>query len=276
MTDAVLPAKPEAEEGKVLSISGSDSARFRVALLNDVLGCIVPPGTDEKIKMERLGAAMDALAGFAPKNEVEGMLAAQAVSMNAAAMMALRQAMAPGLPFEVADKLRRRQRSCLRLSLIWSRPLSAVATTEQRGRSSASNASSCRTAVRPLSAPSRLVLLPPGGASDALPVDEPLGPWSAAQKRSPTRQSERRTSMWCKDTTDRNAMPSSCNARQASLLGTWRQILRPIRRRTCADRRMQDEARRPVRSDARTDAKLAEAVGRSEGNTQWGRGLLIG
>lgn len=52
----------------------------------------------------RIGAAM---AGFAPRDEVGGMLAGQAVALHAAAMECLRRAMIPEQPAEIASKLRR-------------------------------------------------------------------------------------------------------------------------------------------------------------------------
>jgi hypothetical protein len=103
---ANLPS-PRDGGGGLTAVSGSQSTRFRNALLNDVRAAIVPQGASHEVQTARLGAAMDALAGFAPRDEVEGMMAAQAVATHHAAMDALRRALAPGIPAETGDRLRR-------------------------------------------------------------------------------------------------------------------------------------------------------------------------
>jgi hypothetical protein len=47
------------------------------------------------------------MAAFRPKDEIEGMLAAQAVALHFGAMECLRRAMVPNQPFETAAKLRK-------------------------------------------------------------------------------------------------------------------------------------------------------------------------
>lgn len=64
----------------------------------------IPAGTPDDVRDGRIGAAM---AGFAPRDEVGGMLAGQAVALHAAAMECLRRAMIPEQPAEIASKLRR-------------------------------------------------------------------------------------------------------------------------------------------------------------------------
>ncbi len=56
---------------------------------------------------DRVVAACAALAAFKPTNEIEGMIAAQAVALHHAAMECLRLAMNPGQPFEIATRLRK-------------------------------------------------------------------------------------------------------------------------------------------------------------------------
>ncbi len=106
MTDTILPTKQEEGAG-LAAVSGSGSARFRNTLLNDLRAAIVPQGAPPDVQAARLGSAMDALAGFAPRDEVEGMMAAQAVALHHAMMDARRRSMAPSTPVEVADTLRR-------------------------------------------------------------------------------------------------------------------------------------------------------------------------
>jgi hypothetical protein len=99
---------PGGDDGSgLVAFTGSQSPRFRNTLLNDLRAAIVPQGAPTEVWSARLGPAMDALAGFAPRDEVEGMMAVQAVALHHAAMDALRRAMAPGIPHEIADTLRR-------------------------------------------------------------------------------------------------------------------------------------------------------------------------
>jgi hypothetical protein len=50
---------------------------------------------------------MSALIAFKPKDEIEGMLAAQAVALHFGAMECLRRAMHKDQPFDIASKLRK-------------------------------------------------------------------------------------------------------------------------------------------------------------------------
>jgi hypothetical protein len=101
---AAASAVPRLKE----EVTGSDSDRLNGALLRAVLGCVPcsaaeAPGDRER----RAGAALDAVAGFGPRDGVEGMLAAQAVAMHLAGMAALQRSQRPDLPAEVASRLRR-------------------------------------------------------------------------------------------------------------------------------------------------------------------------
>ena len=89
-------------------VGGSRSNAFNNTLANSVLHALwLPAGTPDDVRDGRIGAAVAALAGFAPRDEVEGMLAGQAVALHAAAMECLRRAMIPEQPAEIASKLRR-------------------------------------------------------------------------------------------------------------------------------------------------------------------------
>jgi hypothetical protein len=55
----------------------------------------------------RIVAAFAGLAAFKPTDEIEGMLAAQAVALHQAAMMCLGRAMIPGQDFDAACRLRK-------------------------------------------------------------------------------------------------------------------------------------------------------------------------
>ena len=93
---------------RLKEVAGSDSDRLNGALLRAVLGCLPCSAAEAPEDRERrVGAALDAVRGFGPRDAVEGMLAAQAVAMHLAGMAALGRSQRPGLPAEVASWLRR-------------------------------------------------------------------------------------------------------------------------------------------------------------------------
>jgi hypothetical protein len=102
--DALL--KPAGSPLKPLA--GSDDPRFNNVLLNAVADTLWRPSwlTDAQ-RQDRIGAALAAVRGFNPRDEVEGMIAAQAVAMHQAAMECARRAMHPEQTMEAADRLRR-------------------------------------------------------------------------------------------------------------------------------------------------------------------------
>jgi hypothetical protein len=93
---------------RLKALAGSDDPRFNNVLLNRVLGTAWIPDrlTDER-REDEAGAALAAMRGFAPRDEVEAMMAAQAVALHNAAMECARRAMLPEQPSEAADRLRR-------------------------------------------------------------------------------------------------------------------------------------------------------------------------
>ena len=89
---------------KLASWSGSDDPDFQVHLVKAAIGAIHNPSwLSEADQDEAAKAAMAAMAGVAPTDEVEGMLAAQMVSTHNAAMECLRRAMLPDQTFEGRD-----------------------------------------------------------------------------------------------------------------------------------------------------------------------------
>jgi hypothetical protein len=61
----------------------------------------------EERRNDIMAAALAGLRAFNPRNEVEAMMAAQAVAMHHAAMECARRAMLPDQPDDAADRLRR-------------------------------------------------------------------------------------------------------------------------------------------------------------------------
>ena len=88
------------------AMAGSDWPEFNDVLLKSTIAAVAA-NTDPDALPQRVAAVSAALAAFKPVNEIEGMIAAQAVALHHAAMECLRRAMLPGQPSEVASKLRK-------------------------------------------------------------------------------------------------------------------------------------------------------------------------
>lgn len=112
---AELSDAPDAQVGRLLkSAGGSDCGAFNKLLVREVLETVwFPPyekGSEaekEDGKETRSAATIAAIKAFKPNDEIEAMLAAQAVALHFGAMECLRRAMLSGQPFETATKLRK-------------------------------------------------------------------------------------------------------------------------------------------------------------------------
>ena len=70
------------------SAAGSRSHMFTTVLLNSVVSaCWCPSGMTQEQRHERCSMAVRAVAAFDPKDEIEGMIAAQAVAMHLGAKL---------------------------------------------------------------------------------------------------------------------------------------------------------------------------------------------
>jgi hypothetical protein len=101
--------------GRLRRLGGSKNDRFNTELVTAAANAVWhhPDETPER-HSDKATAAAVAMRGFAPQDEVEGMLAAQAVGLHAATMECLRRAMIPEQPGEIASKLRRDAVNCAR------------------------------------------------------------------------------------------------------------------------------------------------------------------
>jgi hypothetical protein len=86
-------------------VGGSDWQAFNEVLLGTVLATI--PTNNHDAVPNRIVAASAALAAFRPTDEVEAMLAAQAVGLHHGCMECLRRSLLPGQDAEVASRLRK-------------------------------------------------------------------------------------------------------------------------------------------------------------------------
>jgi hypothetical protein len=89
-------------------LGGSHCASTNEVLVSETLNALwAPPGETQTDQLRKVRAVSQTLAAFKPRDEIEGMLAAQAVALHFGAMECLRRAMVPNQPFETAAKLRK-------------------------------------------------------------------------------------------------------------------------------------------------------------------------
>lgn len=113
--DRVDLRPPNQWAGQFRHLGGSRNDRFNNVLVNSAARALWHFQNEApETRNDKLTAAIVALEGFAPRDEVEGMLAAQAVALHAATMECLRRAMIPDQPGDFASKLRRDAVSCAR------------------------------------------------------------------------------------------------------------------------------------------------------------------
>ena len=88
-------------------MGGSAVDDFNNVILRETLGTIWVPGTEQDGQNKRVLAVMAALKAFKSADEIEGMLAAQAVALHFGAMECFRRAMIPDQQSDIASKLRK-------------------------------------------------------------------------------------------------------------------------------------------------------------------------
>lgn len=94
--------------GSLRWATGSKSPIFGDVLLNSVLNpAWCPSGISKESRDSRYTMALGAVAAFKPQDEIEGMIAAQAVAMHLGSMECFRRAMIPDQPGDAAARLRK-------------------------------------------------------------------------------------------------------------------------------------------------------------------------
>lgn len=88
---------------------GSEKHDFNLTVSREVLSCLRMPeaNVNNETIAPMTAAAGAALEAFKPADEIEGMLAAQAVALHFTAMDCLRRSMLPEQPSEIATRLRK-------------------------------------------------------------------------------------------------------------------------------------------------------------------------
>ena len=91
------------------SVGGSESDDFNLILLSKVLRCVWVENhkTDPEAQTRNAAAVITALGAFQPKDEIEGMIAGQAVALHQGALECFRRAMLPEQPPDIAARLRK-------------------------------------------------------------------------------------------------------------------------------------------------------------------------
>ncbi len=87
-------------KGKLKAIGGSQSDRFNNVLANQALQALWLKNSSPEGRDEKYGAAIAALVGIGPKDELEGMMAAQLIAAHNASMECYRRAMLEEQTFE--------------------------------------------------------------------------------------------------------------------------------------------------------------------------------
>jgi hypothetical protein len=113
-TDGKAPPVPlkipidEAESGKLRTIGGSRSDRFNNAVINSAVNTSwFPLGQSIEDSTQQIFVTVTALRAFAPVDEIEGLLAAQAMAAHHASMECSRLSMIAAQPFECVQVFRK-------------------------------------------------------------------------------------------------------------------------------------------------------------------------
>jgi hypothetical protein len=91
---------PSVYEGRLKCIGGSQSDDFNQVLADQAVKSLWTAHSDQEGREILYQAALSALMGTAPRDEIEGMLVAQMVAAHAASMECFRRAMLPEQTFE--------------------------------------------------------------------------------------------------------------------------------------------------------------------------------
>jgi hypothetical protein len=97
----VIQAKlPSDQKGELKRIGGSMSDDWNNRLVNDTVNALWLKTSDDETKQRQIMAALDGLIGIHPRDELEGMMAAQLIASHSAAMECYRRAMIGEQTFE--------------------------------------------------------------------------------------------------------------------------------------------------------------------------------
>src|SRR6478735_2284016 len=92
--------RPEDLKGKYKEMGGSMSDDWNNAITGQVINTLWTKHRDDDEANKLRTAAVEALIGIKPKDEIEGMIGAQLVACHIASMECYRRAMLPDVPFD--------------------------------------------------------------------------------------------------------------------------------------------------------------------------------
>jgi hypothetical protein len=96
----VVADDPDDRKGRLKELGGSQSDRWNNVLANQAMQALWVKNSSPDERDKQLGATVAALAGIGPKDELEGMMAAQLIAAHNAAMECYRRAMIGEQTFE--------------------------------------------------------------------------------------------------------------------------------------------------------------------------------
>ncbi|MFG1288427.1 hypothetical protein [Xanthobacter versatilis] len=96
----MVAGSPDHQKGRLKNIGGSQSDQWNSTLANQAVQALWLKNSSAEEREKQLSATVDALIGIAPKDELEGMMAAQLVAAHNAAMECYRRAMIGEQSFE--------------------------------------------------------------------------------------------------------------------------------------------------------------------------------
>ena len=96
----IVANDPADRKGELKTIGGSQSDHWNNTLLNQALQTVWSNNADTAERDKLIGATLSALMGIGPKDELEGMMAAQLLAAHNASMECYRRAMLGNQTFE--------------------------------------------------------------------------------------------------------------------------------------------------------------------------------
>ena len=99
-TTTIVANDPKDHQGQLKAIGGSQSDHWNQTIASQAVRTLWTAHSDEKTLDSQRSATVSALVGIGPKDEIEGMIAAQLIAAHNAAMECHRRAMLGEQTFE--------------------------------------------------------------------------------------------------------------------------------------------------------------------------------
>ncbi len=175
------PVMLEATSKDLRAATGSEDPDLTLAQLNQVMATLwLPNNASEETKRATARAALAALKGLAPRDELEGMLASQMVATHQAAMECLSRGMIPDQTFDGREQ---NLKHAAKLMGVYARQVEALdkhrghgqqkiivehVHVHAGGQAIVGNVEAGASGVRPVSAPPLAIANSPGSLAPAI------------------------------------------------------------------------------------------------------------